>query len=154
MAVSSLTMKLDSAFSMNGNGKVNVYLYKYGNADITREGVTTKVNPVSEVEGVALQLNDLITFNDDITTEDVKGIYDFFEKSYMAGDSLTTDIKVKLTSDNIVFSLCSTNLNEKQAKGEFVNFINDILQGICNNAYAVLEDDKNKIKKFINKFYE
>ncbi len=96
----------------------------------------------------------LITFNDDITTEDVKGIYDFFEKSYMAGDSLTTDIKVKLTSDNIVFSLCSTNLNEKQAKGEFVNFINDILQGICNNAYAVLEDDKNKIKKFINKFYE
>ena len=65
MAVSSLTMKLDSAFSMNGNGKVNVYLYKYGNADITREGVTTEVDPVSEVEGVALQLNDLITFNDD-----------------------------------------------------------------------------------------
>jgi len=96
----------------------------------------------------------LITFNDDITTEDVKGIYNFFEKSYMAGDSLTADIKVKLTSDNIVFSLSSTNSNERQAKEEFVNFINDILQGICSNAYAVLEDDKNKIKKFINKFYE
>lgn len=96
----------------------------------------------------------LITFNDDITTEDVKGIYNFFEKSYMAGDSLVTDIKVKLSSDNIVFSLCSTNSNERQAKEEFVNFINDILHGICSNAYAVLEDDKNKIKKFINKFYE
>lgn len=101
-----------------------------------------------------LMKHNLITFNDDITTEDVKGIYNFFEKSYMAGDSLTADIKVKLTSDNIVFSLSSTNSNERQAKEEFVNFINDILQGICSNAYAVLEDDKNKIKKFINKFYE
>lgn len=71
----------------------------------------------------------------------------------MAGDSLAADIKVKLSSDNIVFSLCSTNSNERQAKEEFVNFINDILRGICSNAYAVLEDDKNKIKKFINKFY-
>jgi len=100
-----------------------------------------------------LMKHNLITFNDDITTEDVKGIYNFFEKSYMAGDSLAADIKVKLSSDNIIFSLCSTNSNEKQAKEEFVNFVNDILQGICSNAYAVLEDDKNKIKKFINKFY-
>lgn len=101
-----------------------------------------------------LMKHNLITFNDDITTEDIKGIYNFFEKSYMAGDSLAADIKVKLSSDNIVFSLCSTNSNEKQAKEEFVNFVNDILQGICSNAYAVLEDDKNKIKKFVNKFYE
>ena len=100
-----------------------------------------------------LMKHNLITFNDDITAEDVKGIYNFFEKSYMAGDSLAADIKVKLSSDNIVFSLCSTNSNERQAKEEFVNFINDILRGICSNAYAVLEDDKNKIKKFINKFY-
>ena len=100
-----------------------------------------------------LMKHNLITFNDDITTEDVKGIYNFFEKSYMTGDSLAADIKVKLSSDNIVFSLCSTNSNEKQAKEEFVNFVNDILRGICSNAYAVLEDDKNKIKKFINKFY-
>lgn len=96
----------------------------------------------------------LITFNDDITTEDVKGIFEFFKKSYMAGDSLTTDIKVKLSSDNIVFSLSSTSSVEEQAKNEFVDFTNDILQGITQNSYAVLEDDRKKIKKFIDKFYE
>ena len=92
--------------------------------------------------------------NDDITTDEVKGIFEYFKKAYMAGDSLTSDIKVKLTSDNIVYTLSSTNSNEAQAKNEFVNFVNDIQQGICNNAYAVLEDDERKIKKFIDKFYE
>ena len=96
----------------------------------------------------------LITFNDDITTDEVKGIFEYFKKAYMAGDSLTSDIKVKLASDNIVYTLSSTNSNEAQAKNEFVNFVNDIQQGICNNAYAVLEDDERKIKKFIDKFYE
>ena len=38
-----------------------------------------------------LMKHNLITFNDDITTEDVKGIYNFFEKSYMTGDSLAAD---------------------------------------------------------------
>lgn len=101
-----------------------------------------------------LMKHNLITFNDDITTDDVKGIFEFFEKSYMAGDSLTSDIKVKLSSDNIIFTLSSTNTNEQQAKTEFVSFIKDIQQGICNNSYAVLEDDERKIKKFVDKFYE
>lgn len=101
-----------------------------------------------------LMKHNLITFNDDITTDDVKGIFEFFEKSYMAGDSLTFDIKVKLSLDNIIFTLLSTNTNEQQAKTEFVSFIKDIQQGICNNSYAVLEDDERKIKKFVDKFYE
>lgn len=101
-----------------------------------------------------LMKHNLITFNDDITTDDVKGIFEFFKKAYMAGDSLTSDIKVKLSSDNIIFTLSSTNINEYQTKTEFVSFIKDIQQGICNNAYAVLEDDERKIKKFVDKFYE
>ena len=96
----------------------------------------------------------LITFNNDITTDDVKAIFEFFKKAYMAGDSLTSDIKVKLSSDNIIFTLSSTNSLEQQSKTEFVNFTKDIIQGISQNAYAVIEDDERKIKKFIDKFYE
>lgn len=101
-----------------------------------------------------LMKHNLITFNDDITTDDVKAIFEYFKKAYMAGDSLTSDIKVKLSSDNITFTLSSTNTNEQQAKTEFVSFTKYIQQCICNTAYAVLEDDERKIKKFIDKFYE
>ena len=96
----------------------------------------------------------LITFKEDVTTDDVKEIFEYFKKAYMAGDSLTSDIKVKLSSDNIVFTLSSTNSLEQQAKTEFVNFTKDIIQDISKNTYAVIEDDERKIKKFIDKFYE
>ena len=96
----------------------------------------------------------LITFNNDITTDDVKAIFEFFKKAYMAGDSLTSDIKVKLSSDNIIFTLSSTNSLEQQSKTEFVNFTKDIIQDISKNTYAVIEDDERKIKKFVDKFYE
>lgn len=96
----------------------------------------------------------LITFKEDVTTDDVKEIFEYFKKAYMAGDSLTSDIKVKLSSDNIIFTLSSTNSNEQQAKDEYINSINDIIEGISKNAYANIENDRNKIKKFIDKFYE
>lgn len=96
----------------------------------------------------------LITFKEDVTTDDVKEIFEYFKKAYMAGDSLTSDIKVKLSSDNIIFTLSSTNSNEQQAKDEYINSINDIIEGISKNAYANIDNDRNKIKKFIDKFYE
>lgn len=96
----------------------------------------------------------LIIFKEDVTTDDVKEIFEYFKKAYMAGDSLTSDIKVKLSSDNIIFTLSSTNSNEQQAKDEYINSINDIIEGISKNAYANIDNDRNKIKKFIDKFYE
>lgn len=96
----------------------------------------------------------LITFKENVTTDDVKEIFEYFKKAYMAGDSLTSDIKVKLSSDNIIFTLSSTNSNEQQAKDEYINSINDIIEGISKNAYANIDNDRNKIKKFIDKFYE
>ena len=95
----------------------------------------------------------LITFKE-ITTNDVKEIFEFFKKSYMSEDSLTNDIKVELSSDNIIFNLSSTNSLEGRAKDDFANFVNTILQGISQNTYANIEKERNKIKKFIDEFYE
>ncbi|MBR4591382.1 MAG: hypothetical protein IKO36_12125 [Bacteroidaceae bacterium] len=108
---------------------------------------------------MSFSLNDLIdfnliTFNDDLSQDDLNNIFDYFKKSYMSGDSMLNSCSVNLSSNNIIFNVSSTSISNEIAKKEFICLIRDIVYNISNNFYAVCDKNENKIKKFVTKFYE
>lgn len=108
------------------------------------------VTAIADFTLTDLMDNEFVIFNDEQTDEDVKRIFDYFEKSMSKDESSETAINVSMVKDNILFTL-QLHGNNNEINNEFKTNLETIVDGIAQNSYCVVELDKNLVNKFIKK---
>lgn len=100
-----------------------------------------------------LMKSGIIVFDEQVTTDDVKRIHDFFVKSTSIDDSLNDDVKTKVENNNLTFEIVSREENYEKSINIFADIVKNIAMDISNNFYAKNNIENKKVKNFVKKFY-
>lgn len=97
--------------------------------------------------------NEFVIFNDEQTDEDVKRIYEYLVKSMAKDESGETTINVYADKNynDLTFEL-QLHGDKNDIFNEFKTNLENIVNGIANNAYCVVELKDSDVKKFFKKY--